>query len=76
MGPGAIWQPFEIAQEEYDELKAAALSVEPMDLKGVARYGDIQFECDSEFDDIQDWMEWMAATCEKHRERYHKKKKS
>jgi hypothetical protein len=73
MSPGAIWVPFEITEKEYIELKNAVLSVEPMDLKEVARYCDIQFEFDSEFDNIQIWIKWMALVCEKHRESFHQK---
>ena len=73
MSPGTIWVPFEITEKEYIELKNAVLSIEPVDLKDVARYCDIQFEFDSEFDNIQNWIEWMALVCEKHRESYHRK---
>ena len=76
MSPGAIWQPFEITEEEYDELKNAVLSIPPGDLKDFARYSDIQFEFDSEFDSIQDRIEWMVAMCNKHRESYHQKLKN
>ncbi len=73
MGLGAIWQSFEITQEEYYELKDAVLSVIPKELKNFARYSNIQFEFDSEFDSIQDWMEWVVAVCDKRRENYHQK---
>jgi hypothetical protein len=76
MSPGAIWQPFGITEEEYLELKNAVLSIEPMDLRDLARYCDIQFEFDPEFDNIQDRRKWTVATCEKHRESYHKKIKN
>ena len=75
MSPGAIWQPFEISEDEYEDLKQAVLSVDPADLGDAARYADIQFEVDSEFDPIRDRIEWMVATCDKHRETYHRKLK-
>lgn len=76
MSPGAIWQPFEITKEEYDELKNAILSVAPRDLNNFTRYSNIQFEFDSEFDSIQGRLEWIAETCDKHRKSYHQKLKN
>lgn len=74
MSPGAIWTPFEITKEEYAELVNAVTTTPPDELSKNARYCKIQFEFDAEFDDIGDWLAWLNAVCQKHRENYHRRK--
>ncbi|MEW6185850.1 MAG: hypothetical protein AB1585_08955 [Thermodesulfobacteriota bacterium] len=73
MGPGAIWEPFEITGQEYEELTMAIASTSPEQLKNRTRYGDIPFEFDSKFDQIKDRLQWIEKVCDKHRGNYHKK---
>lgn len=73
MSPGAIWTPFEITEEEYEELTNEIGSTKPEELKHLARYCNIQFEFDPDFNSVKDRFKWMEAVCEKHRESYHLK---
>jgi hypothetical protein len=73
MSPGAIWSPFEITVEEYDELVEAVKKTPASHLSSKARNCDIQFEFDSEFDNITDRFEWLTEVCNKHRENFHKR---
>lgn len=75
MKPGATWEPFKITEEEYIELAEGLASAVPEDVKGRARYGDIAFEFDKEFDGIERWDEWIAVVCDKHRDNYRQKHK-
>ncbi len=70
MGPGAIWEPFKITKKEYQELVGVVKSTPPRLLKGQARYIDLPFQFDTEFDYIKDRMDWIAAVCDKLREEY------
>ena len=76
MGPGATWEPFEIGQDEYDELVRGLGALDPRTLGEAARYGDFTFTFDASFDDIRTRLEWLAAVCEKHRDAYHERIKS
>jgi hypothetical protein len=73
MGDGAIWEPFEITESEYNELKEAVAKTSVRKLKKLSRYCDFQFEFDSEFDSIPNWLQWMNKTCDKHRLSYQTK---
>ena len=73
MSPGAIWEPFEITSDEYNELKEAVAKTSVRKLKKLARYCDFQFEFDSEFDSIPDRLQWMNKTCDKHHVTHNKK---
>lgn len=75
MGPGAISKPFQIMENDYHELVRVVKMTDPHQLKGRARFIDVQFQFDSDFDHIHDHMEWVAAVCDKHREAYQKRKK-
>lgn len=71
MSPGAVWSPFQISEEEYAELIEAMAASVPEDLREKARYSDVRFETDPEFDDIRDRSRWVAAVCGKHRTNRH-----
>jgi hypothetical protein len=73
MSPGAIWQPFQITREEFDELAVAIIGSHPGVLVEKSRYDDIQLEFDPQFDEIPDRIEWLASVCAKHRESYRRK---
>ncbi|WP_155313727.1 hypothetical protein [Desulfosarcina ovata] len=73
MSPGAIWTPFEITEKEYEELVEAVKNTPLTNLEGKARYCEIQFEFDPEFDHIIDQFDWLQEVCKKHRENFHKK---
>lgn len=73
MGPGAAWEPFRITDKEYSELKQVLINTPLEFIRNKVRYGDAQFEFDSEFDSLQDQMEWLQNVCNKHRESYHRR---
>jgi hypothetical protein len=70
MGPGATWEPFIITEEEYNELKKKIITT-PLELiKNTARYCEVQFEFDVDFDNIRDMSKWLRMVCNKHCESY------
>lgn len=50
MGPGTTWEPFSISLEEYRDFAEAVRTIRPEMLRGRARYADVQFIFDPEFD--------------------------
>jgi len=72
---GATWQPFEISKDEYDGLVEDIKNTDLTEIGSFARYAWIKFEFDDSFDHITNWEDWMSASCEKHRDEWHKKLK-
>ena len=70
MSPGASWEPFELTEEEYSELWSEIDKTDVSSLSDKARYAEVKFIRDPEFDNITDRFEWMEKVCEKHRDRY------
>jgi hypothetical protein len=71
MSPGASWPPFTISVAEYEELWS---NIELTNLNDVrARYNQIDFLRDTEFDQIELWTEWVPAICRKHRAAYERR---
>jgi hypothetical protein len=70
MGPGAIWEPFEITRTEFNELAALIDTTPPRDLATKARYCEVQWAFDPQFDGILDRARWMEVVSLKHREAY------
>jgi hypothetical protein len=64
MSHGAIWSPFEITEEECSELVKAVAMVRPGKLINRTRCCKIQFQFDSECDNIADYREWVKAVCQ------------
>ena len=50
---------------------SAAAGSDPATLGERARYTDIKFIEDPAFDANSDQFDWLAAVCDKHRERFH-----
>jgi hypothetical protein len=50
MSPGATWEPFSLSPKEYDDLVAAVRAVPPESFRDRARYADLPFKFDPEFD--------------------------
>ena len=73
MSPGATWESFRISKEEYDELVDHIINTEPKSFGAEARYKNIKYEFDNEFDEIKDYQTWIKKVCDKHRKSYHKK---
>jgi hypothetical protein len=65
MSPGAIWSPFEITGEEYGELVKAVAMVRPGKLINRTRCGKIQFQFDSECDNIAEYHERVKQVAKK-----------
>ncbi|HHH49429.1 MAG TPA: hypothetical protein ENK52_00440 [Saprospiraceae bacterium] len=76
MSPGATWQPFQIEQDEYDELVQTIKTLDPETLGDNARYTWVKFEFDSSLYYITEWEKWRFAVCNKHRDSYHKRQPS
>jgi len=72
MSPGATWKPFKITKEEYDKLSKLVKITPISSIQPYARYAWLPFKFDSGFDYIMDQKQWMFATCEKHRDAWHK----
>ena len=60
----------ELSREEYDDLAAAVRSVPVPGLRRRDRYAHLQFKFDPSFDHLTDYMDWMRAVCEKHRDQW------
>ena len=74
MGPGAIWEPFEITEAEFNELVAAVKTTQLSGLATKARYCENQYEVDPQFNEIRDRTEWATAVCAKHGKAYRRKR--
>ena len=66
MSPGADWIPFELTEEEYEELCVALETIDPLTLIDQARYIWIKAKRAPEFDDIADYVEWGQAVTKKY----------
>ncbi|WP_300668031.1 hypothetical protein [Desulfoluna sp.] len=73
MGPGTTWEPFSIAEPEYEELMKAIGTLDPKSLKDKVRFGQVKFEYDKEFETEIEWITWMQKVCDRHRGAWHKK---
>jgi hypothetical protein len=67
MGPGATWEPFEVSESEYSELVRELESLDPRSLARSARYISRRHGFDDSLDHVEDYVEWMRLTCERHR---------
>jgi hypothetical protein len=71
MSPGAIWEPFAITMEEYEELICAIESTPPDDIRLHTRFSFVKPIFDHELDGLQkSYLDWMTAACKKHGARY------
>lgn len=68
MSPSASWEPFSLAEDEYDELLRIIDKLDPQCLCESARYKDVKFKLDHDLDHIQDRFAWLKAACDKYRE--------
>jgi len=67
MSLGAIWDLFEVTEDEYSEL-VASIESEPS-VAGTERYfSGKHFQFDTEFDHYRSWEEWTEAVSRKYRE--------
>ena len=73
MSPGATWAPFTIDEEEYARLVKEIENLDPGTLGDTARYTQVKFEFDHNFDHIDKLESWLFKVCDKHRDSYHKK---
>ena len=73
MGPGASWKPFSISAEEYQQLITAIKTTPIETIQPYARYAWLRPQFDDSFDGLTDYISWMRAVCEKHRETWHAK---
>jgi hypothetical protein len=67
MGPGATWSPFELSQQEYNDIISSLPTVDIAAIRATSRFAHFRFEVDPSFDHITDYRSWMLAVCEKHR---------
>lgn len=72
MSPGAIWEPFTVTQEEYEQVVGAIESTPLSDIKRYALYAFAKPVFDPELDGFATYSPWMRAACQKHRARYHR----
>lgn len=69
MSPGAEWEPFAIAQEEYAELVEGIGSTSLEEIKAHAHYALKKAFFDHELDGSEDYSAWFTAACEKYGKR-------
>lgn len=67
MAPGAVWNPFQIMKEEYNELVRAITETPLEQISGRARYCENKYSFAPEFDHIPDQLEWVKSVCRKYR---------
>ncbi len=68
MSPGAIWEPFTITWEEYSQLVEAIESTPVDAIKPHARYAWLKPKFDPSLENIDVYIAWMTAACQKHRD--------
>lgn len=73
MSPGTSCEPFSISEEEHAALVDAVFSTPRSEIAPHARYAWFPRQIDHSFDHIQDYVEWLTAVCEKHRDSFHQK---
>lgn len=71
MSPGTSWEPFTISETEYAALVEAIQRTPITEIKPHARYAFAPMKFDHSLDDIEEWLEWFRASCQKHRESWH-----
>jgi hypothetical protein len=70
MGPGVTWEPFTLDEDEYSELVRAFETTPLAELKSQSRYAWVKPVFDHSFDEVNLYLAWAAAVCQKHRDRW------
>ncbi|HMK56476.1 MAG TPA: hypothetical protein VK448_07565 [Dissulfurispiraceae bacterium] len=67
MGPGCIWDPFEIDETEYQALIQDLEKRDSEELRERAQLREGRVIIDTEFNDCRDHIEWLTAVSGKYR---------
>ncbi len=70
MSPGATWEPFELANLEYEELLCSLQQQNMEQLRNGARYARFPCVTDSSLSQIPNRFDWVRAISEKYRAAY------
>lgn len=67
---GATWEPFELSEEEYQNVLPRLVNPDANLLAQYSRYEWQVFEVDPDLDKFTDFAEWQRRACEKHGQAY------
>lgn len=70
MSPGCMWEPFELEDNEYQQLLPLVLKPDLIQLQKKARYAMFAYQLEDSFDHIEGRFEWLAAISQKYREAF------
>jgi hypothetical protein len=70
MSPGATWEPFCVSEQEYVDLVESLRKTPLAEIEPHARYAWVKPSFDPSLDSIDVYWAWMAAACQKHRDRW------